>query len=205
VVSGCLSYFDCRLHSLLEGGDHMIFVGQVVSAGGTDGEPLLYFDGGYRSLSPEQRSAQRSAETVEVGLSLLDLRPDELFDTQRAVEPVLAGLASERATASDLGRLESLLTEADACLDDPDRTTELGMDFHVALADIAGNRPLRATMSAVSHLERALLPEHTDPHRARKVLEIHRTIFEHVRDGRPELASRTMAEHVDEMNARLPG
>lgn len=52
VIDGCLSYFDCRLHDVLPGGDHRILVGRVVAAGYGDGEPLLYFAGGYRSLHP---------------------------------------------------------------------------------------------------------------------------------------------------------
>lgn len=50
VIDGCLSYFDCRLHDVLPGGDHRILVGRVVAAGGAGGDPLLYFAGGYRSL-----------------------------------------------------------------------------------------------------------------------------------------------------------
>ncbi|WP_037065322.1 flavin reductase family protein [Pseudonocardia acaciae] len=50
VVGGCLSWFDAALHALLPGGDHQILIGEVVAAGGRDGEPLLYWAGGYHRL-----------------------------------------------------------------------------------------------------------------------------------------------------------
>ncbi|MEU3463544.1 flavin reductase family protein [Streptomyces sp. NPDC006733] len=50
VLEHCLAWFDCRLHSVLPGGDHAILVGQAVAASTGDGEPLLYHDGRYRSL-----------------------------------------------------------------------------------------------------------------------------------------------------------
>lgn len=50
VLEHCLAWFDCRLHSVLPGGDHAILVGQAVAADTGDGEPLLYHDGRYRSL-----------------------------------------------------------------------------------------------------------------------------------------------------------
>ncbi|MFB7633627.1 flavin reductase family protein [Streptomyces sp. NPDC056149] len=50
VISGCLSYFDCRLENVVGGGDHAIIIGRVAAAAGGDGKPLLYFDGDYREI-----------------------------------------------------------------------------------------------------------------------------------------------------------
>ncbi|MDX3853954.1 flavin reductase family protein [Streptomyces sp. AK02-01A] len=50
VLEDSLAWFDCRLHSVLPGGDHAVLVGRVVAADGGPGEPLLYHDGQYRTL-----------------------------------------------------------------------------------------------------------------------------------------------------------
>ena len=50
VVKDSLSYFDCFLATRHPGGDHSIFIGDVVGAGATEGRPLLYFAGDYRGL-----------------------------------------------------------------------------------------------------------------------------------------------------------
>lgn len=52
IISGCLAYADCRLYDILPGGDHEIFIGEVVGGAVSDGaDPLLYFAGGYRRLA----------------------------------------------------------------------------------------------------------------------------------------------------------
>ncbi|WP_308297112.1 flavin reductase family protein [Streptomyces sp. UNOB3_S3] len=50
VISECLSYFDCRLESVVGGGDHAILIGRVAATGSVPGRPLVYFDGGYREI-----------------------------------------------------------------------------------------------------------------------------------------------------------
>ncbi|MER6913501.1 flavin reductase family protein [Streptomyces sp. NPDC000594] len=50
VLEESLAWFDCRLHTVLPGGDHAVLVGRVIGSGGGPGDPLLYHDGGYRRL-----------------------------------------------------------------------------------------------------------------------------------------------------------
>ncbi|MFJ4621247.1 flavin reductase family protein [Streptomyces sp. NPDC088812] len=51
VLEDCLAWFDCRLHTVLPGGDHVVLVGRVAAAGDRPGEPLLYHHGAYHSLA----------------------------------------------------------------------------------------------------------------------------------------------------------
>jgi flavin reductase (DIM6/NTAB) family NADH-FMN oxidoreductase RutF len=51
VLDHAIAYLDCRVENAYEGGDHTIFVGRVEAAGARDGEPLIYFRGGYRSVA----------------------------------------------------------------------------------------------------------------------------------------------------------
>ncbi|WP_165073247.1 flavin reductase family protein [Paludisphaera rhizosphaerae] len=52
IIGGCLGYLDCQLYDVLPGGDHEIFVGEVVGGSASDdGDPLLYYAGGYRRLA----------------------------------------------------------------------------------------------------------------------------------------------------------
>lgn len=50
LLSGCLATIECRAASILEVGDHVIFVGEVEHTESTEGQPLLYFNRDYRSL-----------------------------------------------------------------------------------------------------------------------------------------------------------
>jgi flavin reductase (DIM6/NTAB) family NADH-FMN oxidoreductase RutF len=47
VLDRALAWVDCRVWAVYDGGDHTIFVGEVVGGGARDGPPLLYFRGGY--------------------------------------------------------------------------------------------------------------------------------------------------------------
>lgn len=51
LLDGAICTLECRLHATLPGGDHSIFVGEVVDAQTTEAAPLLYFRSGYRELS----------------------------------------------------------------------------------------------------------------------------------------------------------
>jgi 3-hydroxy-9,10-secoandrosta-1,3,5(10)-triene-9,17-dione monooxygenase reductase component len=49
VIEGVLAWVGCRLERLIPGGDHTIGIGAVEAAEAGEGEPLLWFRGGYRS------------------------------------------------------------------------------------------------------------------------------------------------------------
>lgn len=53
IISDSIAHFDCELHMVLPGGDHHILMGAVVDARADDGEPLLYYDGGFRRLATD--------------------------------------------------------------------------------------------------------------------------------------------------------
>ena len=52
VLNGSLGWVDCRLQYILPGGDHDIFVGEIVAGEFHGGDPLLYFAGKYREIAP---------------------------------------------------------------------------------------------------------------------------------------------------------
>lgn len=51
ILADALAWADCRLADVLPGGDHDIFVGQIVAGDAHDGRPLLYFNGKYRRIA----------------------------------------------------------------------------------------------------------------------------------------------------------
>ncbi len=51
ILPGVLGWLDCRVRHAYDGGDHTIFVGEVVAAGFQTGAPLLYFNRNWRQLS----------------------------------------------------------------------------------------------------------------------------------------------------------
>ena len=54
LIEGAIAWLDCRTHSILDGGDHRIFVGEVAACevARPDAEPLLFYRGKYRGVAP---------------------------------------------------------------------------------------------------------------------------------------------------------
>ena len=53
VLHGALAYLECRLQSAQDAGDHTIFIAEVEDVVVRTGNPLLYFQSGYRAIGPE--------------------------------------------------------------------------------------------------------------------------------------------------------
>ncbi len=52
LIDGVLAWIDCDLEATHDGGDHHIVVGRVKGLGvGHEGEPLVFFRGGYANLA----------------------------------------------------------------------------------------------------------------------------------------------------------
>lgn len=52
ILTKSLAWLDCRLWANYDGGDHTIFVGEVVAGDAVDEAPLLYYRGGYGRFVP---------------------------------------------------------------------------------------------------------------------------------------------------------
>lgn len=50
LLTGTLAAIECRVVNVLPGGDHTIFIGEVVAAQVGQGRPLLYYRSQYRQL-----------------------------------------------------------------------------------------------------------------------------------------------------------
>lgn len=50
LIKGALTAIECRVYDRLPGGDHTIFIGEVLKIHTQEGDPLLYFRSGYREM-----------------------------------------------------------------------------------------------------------------------------------------------------------
>lgn len=56
LFDGVLATAECQIVSVVDGGDHDIFLGRLLGAEISEGEPLIYFRGAYASLEPRMDS-----------------------------------------------------------------------------------------------------------------------------------------------------
>jgi flavin reductase (DIM6/NTAB) family NADH-FMN oxidoreductase RutF len=53
IIPGCLANLECRGDSIMDGGDHVIVIGEVerMASAGEGVKPLLYYRGGYNEVA----------------------------------------------------------------------------------------------------------------------------------------------------------
>jgi len=52
LINGALVSFECEMHATHPAGDHLIIIGEVIDMQRSEpGDPLLFFSGGYRTIS----------------------------------------------------------------------------------------------------------------------------------------------------------
>lgn len=52
ILDRAIAWIACRLRSTADGGDHTIFIGEVIAGDAVSGNPLVYFRGGYGTFEP---------------------------------------------------------------------------------------------------------------------------------------------------------
>ena len=139
---------------------------------------------------------ERLIDAFSIQMRLMGLTRDELFEAMLAIEPVTAALTAERATDVQLGELRELVNQSRAAFDDPVQFAQLAVGFHQALADMSGNRALRASLAAL----RSTQLEHMGPPTTRPVAErvarLHDGILRAIAARDPDLARQRMVDHL---------
>ena len=138
----------------------------------------------------------RLIDAFSIQLRLMGLSRDELFEAMLAIEPVTASLAAERASDAQVVTLRELVARSREAFDDPVQFANLAVGFHQALADMSGNRALRASLAAL----RSTQLEHMGPPTTRPIAErvarIHDSILQAIAARNSALARERMLEHL---------
>ena len=138
----------------------------------------------------------RLIDAFSIQLRLMGLTRDELFEAMLAIEPVTAALTAERATEAQIGALRELVEQSKAAFDDPVQFAQLAVGFHQALADMSGNRALRASLAAL----RSTQLEHMGPPTTRPIAErvarLHESILRAIAARDPDLTRQRMVDHL---------
>lgn len=51
ILEDTLAHIECRLYAAYDGGDHTLYLGEIVEAETREGKPLLFYRGGYRAFA----------------------------------------------------------------------------------------------------------------------------------------------------------
>lgn len=152
---------------------------------------------GLVTLVPRRGCHVRELSTAEM---------NQIFPVMALLEGRCAYEAAVKATAADLERLDILHAELErhAAAADVDRYYEHNYRFHEELQRLAGNQFLQRTISDLRKILR--LSRHRQlraPGRLQESLREHRQIMRALHAGNPEVAEKTMQEHLNRQHAAL--
>ncbi len=125
-----------------------------------------------------------------------------LIEARIAIEPFLAEMAAQRATKSEVTRMQECLVHMKAGLGDIEKYMRHEVDFHDHIIQAARSPILQAIMESLRDLllegRRKITSAMTD----RRNLEFHARIFEAIAEKNSELARRRMLEHLQDNRER---
>ncbi|MCL4531861.1 MAG: FadR family transcriptional regulator [Actinobacteria bacterium] len=84
--------------------------------------------------------------SLNVAYHMQDCTANDLYEARWCLESFIVGLATQRATETDVAKMEAAIAVMDRNLDHPDEFVRADVEFHAALA-AATHNPLFAVMS----------------------------------------------------------
>ncbi|MEQ9562365.1 MAG: FadR/GntR family transcriptional regulator [Woeseiaceae bacterium] len=140
-------------------------------------------------------SSDRFADALAIQLVLIGVSRDDVMQARVGIEQMAARLAARNATAADVRQLRALLDDAKRNLDDPEATSRLGEEFHMAVASASGNAVLVSQLQAFRDVLWApgVRP---DENLAKKIYDAHDRVLELIEARDEERAAASMAQHV---------
>jgi GntR family transcriptional regulator, transcriptional repressor for pyruvate dehydrogenase complex len=122
----------------------------------------------------------------------------DLIEARRLVEVQVARLAAERRTEADLIEIAECIADHERAIKSGEPAVGPSVRFHVLVGAAAHSEVLCSFVGLFAELmtERGPILE-ASPHYREWELEQHRSVYEPIRDGDPELAAVRMAAHLD--------
>lgn len=123
---------------------------------------------------------------------------DQMFEARKLLEVGAAGLAAERGLADRLAPMAEEVTGMFASLAEPQAFLIHDVRFHRAVGAAAGNPVVMALVEMISSLvyeQRRMTVERA--HDFKESAEMHRRIYQAIRDRDSERARVEMARHLD--------
>jgi GntR family transcriptional repressor for pyruvate dehydrogenase complex len=139
---------------------------------------------------------------LQTSLELGQLNVDELYEARVLFEPMVARLAAERAEPALAEALEKNVARAEAAFAENSNAFGQNLEFHVILAQAAGNRVLGLVMQALCELLDRLHHDYpTNRSVSRKAIGDHQALIEAVRAHDGTRAASLMTEHLQRLEA----
>lgn len=129
----------------------------------------------------------------------------EVFEARRLIEPALVRRFIERRDTDAVARLRALVQDEERARAQQDRPAmvRLAGEFHIRLAEYAGNRMLARSMRALATLTCLAIFLYDAPHATACREDEHELLLNALARRRAERAAELMLEHLNHIEASL--
>jgi GntR family transcriptional regulator, transcriptional repressor for pyruvate dehydrogenase complex len=129
----------------------------------------------------------------------------DIFYIRKIIEPHVARLAAENATAQEIEEMEKILQKQEECIEHYESIIETDSAFHNLMASAAKNRVMERLIGALVDLlkqsrEKTLMDddEHNNK-RSKRSLEGHRRVLAAIKNDDCEAAQKSMLQHLEDI------
>lgn len=128
----------------------------------------------------------------------------DIFYVRKIIEPHVARLAAENATAREIEEMAEILRRQAVSIEQGESIIESDSAFHNLMAGAARNRVMeRLTAALVDFLKQSrelyLMDDERGTRRQERSMEGHKQVLVAIKNGDPEAAQRLMLEHLEEI------
>lgn len=157
---------------------------------------------------------------ISSGLSLADLQSlgdfspmavssrlrSYLVEAREAIEPVIARVAAQKASAQDIAELEAILAQMQYDVTSGNDGLEADINFHLQISKITRNPIFVRMMHSFADLFRRGIYVHMKLEQSKAVsLERHRRILEAIKNHDAHQAEQLLKEHLRRMRRAVDG
>jgi GntR family transcriptional repressor for pyruvate dehydrogenase complex len=148
--------------------------------------------------------AEQLAEPLRLLLLLQDVTYLEVLEARRSIEPAIAALAAQRISEDELDQLNSCLSRARECVDDPAGFLNADLELHSIIVEASRNPLLIGIMASISSLGPATRQRTAYiPGVREKVLVDHGQIVDAIRQRDPEASRKAIEDHISHIEEAL--
>ena len=125
----------------------------------------------------------------------------EILEARRIFEINIVELAAENTVPEDLNRIEIIISEMEASLNNEEGFKNADLNFHSEVARLTKNRVIESLANAINQIFREKFPRTysivcNDPKLAKRMLNLHKQILETLKAQDPKRAKAYMAKHM---------
>jgi GntR family transcriptional repressor for pyruvate dehydrogenase complex len=127
----------------------------------------------------------------------------ELIESRKAIETWSAYYAAERATDSDITRIEECVSSMKTKMDEGINVVKEDADFHFAISEATHNKIQTHLMSSIYDILKEFIGKYYESIKSRDIYNQHQNVLKAIKKRDCNLARKRMLEHLDYVESTI--